>query len=282
MKNALMLLMAIIFVNVSMADSIDIGRGEIPVIVPKNYQASGPVPLVILVHGYTSKGSQQESYFKLSALADEFGFIFLAPDGTVEKQGDKNRFWDAGEICCNFQGSDVNDVAYLKTLIDAVRNRYSIDEKRIFMSGHSNGGFMVHRMAYEYPETLAAIVALNGTAPIRWTKPKPKSPVSILHIHGTVDNLNDYNGGEIQGVPYPSAIGGARNWAYYAYGSAEATEVAEKMNLDTQIQGDETSVTRFAGGEIELWSIEKGGHIPAFPAEFNRHVIEWMFAHPKN
>jgi len=267
--------------SICQAASIDIGRGEIPLTVPANYEAGTAVPLVVLIHGYTSSGAQQDSYFKLSALADEYGFIFAAPDGTVEKQGDKNRFWDAGELCCNFQGSDVNDAAYLKTLIDAIRGKYNIDSKRIFMSGHSNGGFMVHRMAYEYPETIAAIVALNGSAPNRFLKPKPGSPVNILHIHGTVDRLNDYNGGEIQGVPYPGAATGARNWAYYAFGSAAGSEVAEKMDLDTGLTGSESTSTKFADGNIELWTIENGGHIPAFPADFNRRVIDWMFAHAK-
>ena len=243
---------------------------------------SKPAPLVVLVHGYTSSGSQQESYFKLSALADEYGFLFIAPDGTVEKAGQKNRFWNAGEMCCNFQGSDVNDAAYLKTLIDAVRAKYSVDPKRIYMSGHSNGGFMVHRMAYEYPETIAAVAALNGSAPIRWSKPAPADPVAILHIHGTVDRLNAYHGGQIGGVPYPGAEDGARQWAWYAYGSADTMKEGGKVDLDTSIDGTETRVTRWADGAIELWTIENGRHVPAFADDFNRRVIDWLFAHTKD
>ncbi len=273
-------LFALMLTGLSYGASIDIGRGEIPLVVPDKYDQATPIPLVVLVHGYTSSGAGQEAYFKLSALSDEYGFIFVAPDGTVEKGGDKNRFWNAGEICCNFQGSDVNDAAYLKTLIDAIRNRYNIDENRIFMAGHSNGGFMVHRMAYEYPETIAAIVALNGSAPNRFTKPRPTEPVSILHIHGTEDRLNAYNGGDIRGVPYPGALTGARNWAYYAFGSGALTEDGN-MDLDTKIPGSETSIAKFADGNIEVWTIDAGGHIPAFPDDFNRKVVSWMYAHPK-
>jgi polyhydroxybutyrate depolymerase len=271
----------LLLASAGQAATVDIGRGEIPLVVPANYEEGTPAPLVVLVHGYTSSGAQQESYFKLSALADEYGFFFIAPDGTVEKAGDKNRFWHAGDYCCNFQGSTVNDAAYLKTLIDAISARYSIDDKRIFMSGHSNGGFMVHRMAYEYPDTIAAVVALNGAAPNRFLHPKPTNPVSILHIHGTVDRLNDYNGGDIAGVPYPGALTGARNWAYYAYGSATGTELEERIDLDMGLEGAETAVTQFADGNVEVWTIEDGGHVPAFAPDFNRRVIEWMFAHPK-
>lgn len=263
------------------AEGIDIGRGEVPVVVPAGYDASSPAPLVVLVHGYTSSGAGQEAYFKLGALADEFGFLFVAPDGTVEKAGNGNRFWNAGPMCCNFQGSTVDDAAYLKTLIDAIRRRYAVDDRRIYMSGHSNGGFMVHRMAYEYPETIAAVVALNGSAPNRFLKARPADPVAILHIHGTADRLNAYHGGEIRGVPYPGALDGARAWAYYAYGSATSETLDERIDLDTELPGAETAVTRFAGGDIEVWTIEGGGHVPPFADDFNRRVIEWMFAHPK-
>ena len=264
------------------AAGVDIGRGEVPVVVPSGYDPAKPAPLVVLVHGYTSSGEQQESYFKLSALADEYGFLFIAPDGTVEKGGQKYRFWNAGEICCNFQGSDVNDAAYLKTLIDAVRAKWNVDPKRIYMSGHSNGGFMVHRMAYEYPETIAAIAALNGSAPVRWNKPPPQDPVAILHIHGTVDRLNAYHGGQIAGVPYPGAEDGARAWAWYAYGSADGRTEAPKIDLDTALDGPETTVSRWADGAVELWTIHKGKHVPDFADDFNRRVIDWLFAHKKD
>ena len=263
------------------AESIDIGRGEIPVVVPAGYDKSQPAPLVVLLHGYTSSGANQESYFKLSALADEFGFIFVAPDGTVEKQGDRNRFWNAGPACCNLQASTVNDSAYLKTLIEALQNRYSIDAKRIYMSGHSNGGFMVHRMAYDYPETLAAIVALNGAAPNRWMKARPSSPVAILHIHGTADTVTPYEGGEISGVPYTGAVNGLRNWAYYAHGNASQDEAVSQRDLASDIEGAETKVTAWADSRIELWTIEGGKHVPAFQEDFNRQIVEWMYAHPK-
>lgn len=263
-------------------DTIDLGRGDVEVLVPKNYSVNRPIPLVMLLHGYTSSGAAQDAYFKLSTLVDEYGFIFVAPDGTVEEEGGKNRFWNAGEKnCCNFQGSTVNDSAYLKTLIEAVQNRYSIDSKQIFVTGHSNGGFMSHRLAYDYPETIAAIVALNGAAPLSWTKARPSSPVNILHIHGTADTVNLYHGNQIFGVPYPGAETGIRNWAYYAFGNAIPLEQTTRRDLDEEIKGNETVVKSWADGRIELWTIEGGPHVPPFVDDFNRQIIDWMYAHPK-
>ncbi len=63
---------------------------------------------------------------------------------------------------------------------------------------------------------------------------------------------------------------GGRNWAYYAFGSAAGETLPDKLDLDTGIEGTETTVTRFADGNVEVWTIEEGEHVPAFPDDFNR------------
>ena len=37
------------------AQSIDLGRGELPLTVPENYNAETPTPLIVLLHGYLNK-----------------------------------------------------------------------------------------------------------------------------------------------------------------------------------------------------------------------------------
>ena len=39
------------------AQTIDAGRGELPVHVPSGYDAAAPAPLIVLLHGYTSSGT---------------------------------------------------------------------------------------------------------------------------------------------------------------------------------------------------------------------------------
>ena len=43
------------------AQSIDFGRGELPVTVPDGYSSDTPAPLIVLLHGYTSSGEGQDS-----------------------------------------------------------------------------------------------------------------------------------------------------------------------------------------------------------------------------
>ncbi len=263
------------------AESVDLGRGPVPLIVPKGYDESKPAPLIVLIHGYTSSGAGQDAYWKIGEKADEYGFFFMAPDGTVEKTGDKNRFWNATEACCDFQESNVDDSGYILGLINDVKKRYAIDDNRVYVMGHSNGGFMSHRLAQDHPDVIAGIVALNGAAPNTIKGPKPERPVHILHVHGTTDRLNLYEGGDIQGVRYPGPEESVRKWAEYGFGATEASTPSEKLDLDTGAEGAETRITRYADGSVELWTLEGVGHIPAFNENWSKLIIEWLLAHPK-
>ena len=263
------------------AESVDLGRGPVPLVIPKDYDEAKPAPLIVLIHGYTSSGAVQDAYWKIGAQADTYGFFFLAPDGTLEDSEDKNRFWNATEACCDFYESNVDDSGYILSLIDEVKDRYSIDANRVFVMGHSNGGFMSHRMAQDHPDTIAAIAALNGAAPLELSGTKPKRPVNILHIHGTEDRLNSYQGGEIRGIRYPGPVETVEKWAEFSGGSTQATTLTKTLDLDKRLEGNETTIKQYLNGSVELWTINGGGHVPAFTDSFSKLIIEWLLAHPK-
>ena len=66
----------------SMAQDHNFGRGDVLVKIPSTYVDSDSYPLVILPHGYTSSGQRIDNYFKVSNLVDDYGFLFVAPNGT--------------------------------------------------------------------------------------------------------------------------------------------------------------------------------------------------------
>src|SRR5690606_28936935 len=121
--------------------------GERPVTlhVPPQYDPAEPMPLVVLLHGYRVSGVVQERFLKFAPQADARGFLYLYPDGTKNSQS--LGFWNASDACCDFEGSGVDDVAYLIGLVHEVQEAYNVDPKRIYFMGHSNGGFMAYRMA---------------------------------------------------------------------------------------------------------------------------------------
>ena len=109
--------------------TVDAGRGPLTVSLPAGYDASEPAPLILLLHGFGASGAIQESYMGFGAIQDQYGFVFCAPDGTANGFG--QRFWNATDACCNFQGSSVDDSAYLRALIEAIEAAASIDPRRI-------------------------------------------------------------------------------------------------------------------------------------------------------
>src|SRR5262249_24604332 len=128
--------------------------------VPSGYTGTSPVPFVLLLHGYGADADTQDTYFGLSQLAQQRGFILAKPNGLINYVNE--RFWNATDACCGYDGPPTDDVFYLTAVMDGVRLRYNIDPSRVFVVGHSNGGFMAHRMACDRADRIAGIVSLAG------------------------------------------------------------------------------------------------------------------------
>jgi len=285
-KSLSLLILSLLVTVPALAQSIDFGRGELPVTVPESYDDSMPTPLIVLLHGYTSSGQGQDTYFRVSDLADDYGFLFVAPDGTREPAGNENRFWNASDACCNFFGTEVDDSGYIRSIIDEMKGRYNIDDDRVYLIGHSNGGFMSFRMAYEHSETIAAIASLAGANHME-PRDAPSSPVHILQIHGTNDETIAFQGGDIQENRYPGALGSVRRWAEYNGCDEQRGVGRELRDLEASLPGYESGVLKYEigckpGGSAELWTISAGTHVPVLSDSFAAQIVEWLYAHPKN
>lgn len=266
------------------AQSIDLGRGELPVTVPASYDDESPAPLIVLLHGYTSSGRMQDGYMGFSKIANDYGFFLVAPDGNKEPGGNESRFWNASPACCDFYATAVDDSAYVASIIETMKAEYKIDNNRVYLIGHSNGGFMSYRSAYDHSDTIAAIASLAGANHIE-ERDAPASPVHILQIHGTKDATIAYEGSHIQDNYYPSALESVQRWAQYNGCSAEGEE-RELRDLVATLEGHESKVMQFEkgcmqGGSAELWTIEEGSHVPMLSGSFASQVVEWLYAHPK-
>jgi polyhydroxybutyrate depolymerase len=128
-------------------------------------------------------------------------------------------------------------------------------------------------------------VSLAGATFADRTKCAPSEPVSVLQIHGTADEIVDYNGGVIFGRAYPGATETVASWASYDGCRAPGGPAPAPLDLDKGIGGAETAVTRFAGcaagTAVELWTMNGGGHIPNLSPSFSSLIVDFLFAHPK-
>jgi polyhydroxybutyrate depolymerase len=252
--------------------------------VPAGYDAGHPAPLVVLLHGYTANGDRQAAYFGLPAEADKAGFLLATPNGTRDLMG--NRFWNATDACCDFFRSGVDDVAYIDAVIDEIAARYTVDPARVFVVGHSNGAFMAHRYACDRSTRVAAIVALAGMQWKDQSHCSPSSPVSVLHVHGRNDETVKYDGGTMpNGASYPGAVETVGDWAKQDGCAGSLTATGRRLDLDRVVAGDETVEEAYtgcpAGTDVQLWTIERGAHVPAFNEHWAEAIWAFMANHPK-
>lgn len=254
--------------------------------IPSSYSKRSPVPLVILLHGYGSNSVQIESYMGFKTVAEKNRFILVYPDGKIDPTG--RQFWSATDACCNFFKElfpEVDDDTYLQSVITEMETNYSIDPKRIFFVGHSNGGFMSYRMACKHSDRIAAIASLAGATFFKSTDCAAQNPVSVLQVHGTDDKTILSKGGNLFGTLYPSANTSAVQWATFNQCAQSAVSIPTKLDLELNIVGNETSITSWTNcrnsSEVELWTMDRASHIPTLSSKFATKIWDFFATHPK-
>jgi len=118
------------------------------VILPAGFDsADGPVPLIVSLHQWS--GDLENRNRPLEILAEERGWIYLFP---------------------NFRGPNNNPAACGSELaqqdildaVDWVKENYSVDSKRVYLTGNSGGGHMTMLMVGRHPKIWAAASAFVG------------------------------------------------------------------------------------------------------------------------
>ena len=257
-------------------EAIEIG-GDRPATLLLPADREGPLPLVLSLHGYGSDARGHDWYFRLGERVAQYGFALITPEGTVDADG--NRFWNATDACCNFHGSDVDDVAYLQSLVDEARQ--SIDISRIFAVGYSNGGFMAYRLACDGFPGLTAIASLAGSSWGDEARCDAAPLVSVLQIHGDSDDSILYEGTLEYDSGYPGATEVLARWSERAGCLLDLIEELPRIDLDSWMSGDETTVQRVREGcsggvTMELWRIEGAGHYPILADDFADRLLDWL------
>ena len=251
--------------------------GDRPVTVNLPDSLANPAPLLILLHSASTSGAHQENYMHLGPVAKKNGLIYIAPDGMTNPEG--KRFWNASKSCCNRYKQEVDDVAYINSLIDEISKKTPVDSKRIYLIGHSNGAFMSFTFACK-TNKIAAIVAIAGAMDTE-SDCTPSTPVSLLNIHGTADKTIKVTGGVMNNFPYTSATKTVKTIASVNKCSNPATS---KKDFEPTIKGTETTVINYACNthtHLQFWKIANGSHSPKLPTDFAEQVISFLLKQSK-
>ena len=144
--------------------------------IPGNYSPSTPVPLILALHfgvrgGDAAGAGGDVMQILVGPALAELGAIIVAPDSV---QGN----WSSPE----------NEKA-VKALLDMVLAHYSIDEKKVAVTGYSMGGAGSWHFAEKFPERFSAAIPVAGRPPASasgWRLP-------VLAIHSRDDQVAPFD-----------------------------------------------------------------------------------------
>src|SRR5688572_24879246 len=143
----------------------------------KLLKSDTPVPLVLVLHGGGGNAPNAEQMTGFTEKARREGFIVVYPEG-YGRLKTALLTWNAGHCCGHAMENKVDDVGFIRSLIDEVSGRYPIDARRIYVTGMSNGGMMTHRLGIELSDRIAAIAPVAAT--VFGDEKKPSHPVAAL------------------------------------------------------------------------------------------------------
>lgn len=220
-----------------------------------------PLPLVLAFHGSGVDGRQMANFSGLHELAADERFVVVYPNGTGHTSHTLS--WNAGNCCGKAMLEKMDDVGFVRGIIETVSSQLPIDGSRIYAVGFSNGAMMAYRVGMELSDTIAAIAPVSG--PMGFTEATPSRPVPVCHFHGTVDEFAPYEGGigkrSVSRCNFQSAEQSVAMWVK-ANGCDPQPAVE---TLPTKVE-DGTKIERFhyTGGrdssEVIFYRITGGGH----------------------
>lgn len=168
---------------------------EYRVHLPPAIDSGRRLPLLLAFHGGGGDMALQadDALYGLRRKADEAGFIVVFPNGVGLLRSGKLATWNAGRCCGAARDRQVDDVGFVRALVERLQQQLPIDPARIFATGMSNGGMLAHRLACEMADTFRAVAAVAGTDNTEACA--PTRPVSVLQLHARDDTHVLFDGG---------------------------------------------------------------------------------------
>ncbi len=242
---------------------------EYTLYVSSKVPSSGNFPLVMVLHGLGSNPQLVMNVTGLNKKAEREGFVALYPAALGEPT-----YWNVG----GFVGK-IDDFAFLKGLIAHVKEKYNIDEKRVYIAGHSNGGIMAYWLAAAIPEQIAAVGVVSGAIGAQYkgfeiVPNKPGKPVPVVVFHGQEDLIVPYDGvhRRVSRYPFLIPVSEAIQFWLRANGCTNRAQSSQQGNVMVQRYTDCEE-----NSEVALYTIAGGGH--EWPAKNNLSATDeiWKF-----
>lgn len=228
--------------------------------IPPGYKPGTPTPVVLAFHGGGSNPERFRETSDLDKLADQKGFIVVYPAGS----GDKSSMltWNILVTDTYATANKIDDIGFVKKVLADLEETVTVDKKRLFATGMSQGAMLCYRMACnkDLSARIAAIAPVSGVMTVDPKDCNASRPVPVIHFHGQEDQVIPYAGGLAKRAPRSENV----NWPSVASTLASLRKkngIADKP-ADEQTVGKarHERYTGKSGVDIELWTLEDGGH----------------------
>src|SRR5262249_2101430 len=124
-----------------------------------------PLPVVLAFNGGGSNTCQMERYTRFNCLAAKAGFLVVYPEALEGNWNDGR-----GIDTVRSRQDNIDDVTFLRAIVDRIGKEYRIHRSRVFCTGISSDAFMSHRLATEASDLIAAIATVVGAWHQRWRR----------------------------------------------------------------------------------------------------------------
>ena len=253
-------------------------RGPVTIHLPKIYKKrkdNKSFPLLLSLHGFGSFPLFHEGFFKLRKVVDSKKFILATLPGSFNRTG--QRFWNAGDWCCDFHKSGRDDVRYILHVLKRLKSLYSINPKKVALLGHSNGGFMSYRLLCKYPELFSGVISIAGAMPKGIGLCKKPHSASILHIHGKKDVVIKYKGSPFHVGANETVSTWLNHQECDTKRHVKKQSIILKWGTWPKIRKSKTWSHCQTGSKISFWSISREGHFADLTQSMKLKMIDFIF-----
>lgn len=237
--------------------------------------------LIVVLHG--SMGSATTARlndfgYDFDRIADREGTIVLYPQGF---EGHWNNAARIGPYAAKSQ--QVDDVGFLHALVDQMVIEFGADRGAVLVTGVSNGGAMVTRLALQTPAFARAyaVVSASLPTPANLAVVPSGEPVSILFLNGTDDPIVPWKGGDVSLWPVLASRGDVRSvedtLAYFrnlaGVSAAPVIESFPDINPADGCTGRQSTWISPLGHRIVEILIRGGGHGAPHPQKRGMRLL---------
>ncbi len=197
--------------------------------------AGAKLPVIIAFHGggMADEDFNQQSQFDQLGELEKFIMVYaIAEEGRTAAEG---------EWFLNTAATSQDDNDFSESIVDELSKAYCVDEDRLYAIGYSLGSMYTYEIACQLNDRFAAVASFAGTMPISPESCDMNGDMAVLHIHGKLDYIIDYDedwdwkDGEMEGVGTMSNVPGMIDYW------------AGKLNC----QNDNTHSNLFNGDDVE-------------------------------